>query len=311
MDIDLVFLWVDSNDSNWLEKKNKYLDKPEEYNIDAIDKCRFYNNDELKYALRSVEQNAPWINKIFIITDNQIPEWLNITHPKIRIVDHSEIIPLDKLPLFNSCAIETRIPFIKDLSEYFLYANDDTFFWQPVEKDFFFENNKQICRINGFIKRHKKPRSLYGTTLLRTYNLIKDKYKPKFYAFFPYHNIDIYEKSVFLECIKEFQSEFDETLNHRFRQFDDIQRIIVSFYSLVKAKSVLKKVKRNFFENLFNLQSDSMVFNLKKKNVNKIKDINAKLVCINDSKKATDDDRAKVKEILEHKFNKKSSFEKD
>ena len=311
MDIDLVYLWVDDKDPTWIEKKKRYLIDSDKYDIDAVDECRFYNNDELKYSLRSVEKNAPWVNKIYIVTDNQIPEWLNTDNPKIKIVDHSEIIPQDKLPIFNSCAIETRIPYIEGLSEYFLYANDDMFFWQPVEKDFFFENNKFIWRISRFMRKYKKPKRLYGTTLLRAYNLIKTKFNPDFYVFYPYHNIDIYKKSDFFECINEFQEEFDETLKHRFRQFDDVQRIIVSFYSLIKKRSVLRNVHRHFLHKLLNLHSDSFVLNLKKKNVNKLKKINAKLVCINDSAKATNEDRIKVKEFLNKKFSEKSSFEKE
>ncbi len=75
MNIDLVYLWVDENDKNWREKKSKYTTKS--YNKDAVDDCRFVNNDELKYSLRSIEKYAPWINRIFIVTDNQTPEWLN------------------------------------------------------------------------------------------------------------------------------------------------------------------------------------------------------------------------------------------
>ena len=267
MKIDLVYLWVDDRDSIWLEKKNKYLKDIDKYNYDAIDECRFFNNDELKYSLRSVEKNAPWINKIYIVTDNQVPEWLNTDHPKIKIVDHSEIIPNDKLPLFNSCAIETRIPYIEGLSEYFLYANDDPFIWEPIEEDFFFQDNKLVCRINRFMRKHKKPKSLYGRTLLGVYNLIKMKFNPMFYVFYPHHNIDIYKKSDFFECINEFQKEFDETLNHRFRQIDDVQRVIVSFYLLIKKRIVLKSVHRNFLQVLLNLRSDSFVLNLRKKNM--------------------------------------------
>lgn len=80
---------------------------------------------------------APWINKIFIVTDNQIPDWLDTNHPKIRIIDHKEIMPEECLPCFNSNAIETCIDNITELSEYFLYANDDMFFSSPVKPDDF------------------------------------------------------------------------------------------------------------------------------------------------------------------------------
>lgn len=57
---------------------------------------------ELKYSLRSVSQYLPWINKIYIVIDNQVPSWLNTEHPKIKIIDHKDILPADALPTFNS-----------------------------------------------------------------------------------------------------------------------------------------------------------------------------------------------------------------
>ena len=99
---DIVYTWVDDKDASWLEKKSKYDSSSSKLNKDATDECRFFNNDELKYSLRSIEKYAPWINKIFIVVDNQKPSWLNSDNEKIRLVDHREIIPSNKIPLFNS-----------------------------------------------------------------------------------------------------------------------------------------------------------------------------------------------------------------
>ena len=162
--IDLVYLWVDGNDINWQKKRAQYQQQTENCDPQAIGTCRFYNNDELKYSLRSVEKNIPWINRIFIVTDEQTPDWLNTNHPKITVIDHKEIIPTEKLPLFNSCAIESRIPFIPGLSEHFIYANDDMFAWKQVDKNFFFtDDGKAICRLDQRLKYRKKRRHLMGT----------------------------------------------------------------------------------------------------------------------------------------------------
>ncbi len=143
MIIDLVYTWVNNNDFNWQDKIKTYANIFDKNNNDSNNICRFYNNDELKYSLRSVETNADWINKIYIITDNQIPEWLNTNNPKIIIINHQDIISIDKLPLFNSCAIESRIPFIEELSEFFLYANDDTFFGIKLPLKYFLKMKNQ------------------------------------------------------------------------------------------------------------------------------------------------------------------------
>ena len=100
MNIDLVYLWVDGNDPEWLNKKQLFMDKK----INTVG--RYQDNQELKYSLRSGEKHLPWIRKIFIVTDNQIPTFLDTSHPKIEIVYHSEIIPKQILPTYNSVIIE-------------------------------------------------------------------------------------------------------------------------------------------------------------------------------------------------------------
>ena len=73
--IDAVFTWVDGNDIDWMSRKSKFLhDKPEKLENKKVNsKGRFFDNDELKYSLRSICQFAPWINNLYIITYNQTP----------------------------------------------------------------------------------------------------------------------------------------------------------------------------------------------------------------------------------------------
>ncbi len=308
MKIDLVYLWVDSSDEEWKKRKSASIDADSDYAKDAINDCRFISNDELKYSLRSVEQNIPWIENIYIITDKQIPNWLDLSNKKLRIVDHSEIIPQEKLPLFNSCAIETRIPFIKELSENFLYANDDMFIWNPVDETFFFENDKAVCRFGKKIQ-NRAYKHIYGYTINRAYKLMKSRFGVDI-PYFPHHGIDAYKKSLFLECIKDFQTEFDETLNHRFRQFSDLQRIIISYYMIYKGQGILRTTIPNLFTSLFGKEVESECYDLKSSKIKKIIKSKAKLMCINDCRKTTDSNRKEIKDFLEKKFPNKSSFEK-
>ncbi|MBR6127862.1 Stealth CR1 domain-containing protein [bacterium] len=310
MDIDLVYLWVDDTDWDWKKKRNKYLQTFSDYDDDAVDKCRFYNNNELMYSLRSVERYAPWIHKIFIVTDNQIPDWLNTENEKIRIVDHTEIIPKEYLPLFNSCAIETRLPYIPNLSEYFLYANDDMFFWKPVTKDFFFIDGKMICRMREKIKKHKIYRHVYGHTVNRACNMIKERFGCSI-PYFMHHSIDAYTKSAYFQCMSEFKKDYDITLNNRFRDYSDIQRSLISYYAITKNLGIFKQVKQNFIEKFILKQTeDSHYFNIKTNILTKINNINTYLMCLNDCRKTRDEDRDAIRQILEEKFPHKSQFEK-
>src|SRR6201999_944559 len=94
---------------------------------------RWRDNGELKFSLRSLHRHAPWIRRIFIVTDQQVPDWLDTAHPKIEIVDHRAIFPDHRfLPTFNSCVIEAFLHRIPGLSAHYLYFNDDVFLGRPV-----------------------------------------------------------------------------------------------------------------------------------------------------------------------------------
>ncbi|WP_257593949.1 hypothetical protein [Lactiplantibacillus plantarum] len=79
----------------------------------------------------------------YLVTDHQVPEWLDTENDGITVVDHSQIIPAEYLPVFNSNAIELNLYKINNLSEHFVYFNDDMFLNKPVmPKDFFSEDGR-------------------------------------------------------------------------------------------------------------------------------------------------------------------------
>lgn len=61
----------------------------EDQEVEEISKNRFADNDELKYSMRSLEKFAPWIRYIFLVTNGQIPSWLNTSHPRLRLISHA------------------------------------------------------------------------------------------------------------------------------------------------------------------------------------------------------------------------------
>ncbi|XP_075228140.1 N-acetylglucosamine-1-phosphate transferase subunits alpha and beta [Lycorma delicatula] len=99
---------------------------------------RFDDKEELRYSLRSLEKFAPWVRKVYLVTNGQIPHWLNLENPRIKIVTHYEIFTnKTHLPTFSSPAIETHLHRIPGLSEKFLYINDDIFLGSEVWPDDF------------------------------------------------------------------------------------------------------------------------------------------------------------------------------
>ncbi|WP_026496520.1 stealth family protein [Butyrivibrio sp. WCD3002] len=133
--IDFVILWVDESDSKWLEDRKKYNPSA----TDDVSEKRYRNWDNLQYFFRGVEKFAPWVNRIFFITYGHIPKWLNMSHPKLKVVKHEEYMPAECLPTFNSNPIELMLNRIEELSNHFVLFNDDMFLIKKTEpSDFFF-----------------------------------------------------------------------------------------------------------------------------------------------------------------------------
>ncbi|XP_042324994.1 N-acetylglucosamine-1-phosphotransferase subunits alpha/beta isoform X2 [Sceloporus undulatus] len=108
-----------------------------------ISASRFEDNEELRYSLRSIERHAPWVRHIFIVTNGQIPSWLNLDNPRLTIVTHQDIFQnLSHLPTFSSPAIESHIHRIAGLSQKFIYLNDDVMFGKDVWPDDFYSHSK-------------------------------------------------------------------------------------------------------------------------------------------------------------------------
>uniref|UniRef100_A0A8C2F3W9 N-acetylglucosamine-1-phosphotransferase subunits alpha/beta n=1 Tax=Cyprinus carpio TaxID=7962 RepID=A0A8C2F3W9_CYPCA len=108
-----------------------------------VSASRFEDNEELRYSLRSIEKHAPWVRHIFIVTNSQIPSWLNLDNPRISVVTHQDIFQNHShLPSFSSPAIETHIHRIPGLSQKFIYLNDDVMFGKDVWPDDFYSHSK-------------------------------------------------------------------------------------------------------------------------------------------------------------------------
>ncbi|KAJ8956361.1 hypothetical protein NQ318_015099 [Aromia moschata] len=106
-------------------------------------KQRFDDKYELKFSLRSLEKYAPWVNHVYIVTNGQIPYWLNLDYEKVSIVTHDEIFrDTISLPSFSSPAIECNLHRIPGLSKRFIYFNDDIFLGQPTFLEDFYAPNR-------------------------------------------------------------------------------------------------------------------------------------------------------------------------
>ena len=310
-DVDLVYLWVNGNDPEWKARRNAFIGKTTE---DSPINCkgRYANNDELKYSLRSIGKYAPWIHKIFIVTDNQVPEWLDTSNPRIQIVDHTEILPRESLPCFNSCLIEAFLYRIPGLSEHFLYANDDMFLNREVWLNDFFSpegypivrlTRKPFRKIRWFLREKvlRKPLKNFSRKIGNASRAVEEKYGI-YYTGMMHHNIDAYLKSDFKRVTEEiFPEKFEPMLTHRMRDDSDIERIVFAYTALAEKKAVLRYVT----------DRESMLVGIHKaRHFIRLQHLHPTFFCLNDSEYATNEDRIRAKEYLQSRFPDKISFEK-
>lgn len=310
MDIDLVYLWVNGNDPQWLAKRNACIGKTEEKSAVNCD-GRYADNDELKYSLRSIEKYAPWIRRIFIVTDNQVPVWLDTSNARVRIVDHKEIMPDVCLPCFNSAVIEHFLYKIPGLAEHFIYANDDMFINKSVTPETFFgKDGLPIVRFNRrpfrkwtLLFKEKvqgKRLSNYVQTIRNSAELVEKKYG-KYYGGKTHHNIDAYLRSDYEHAAKVFEDEIRTTLPNHVRSENDIQRNIYSYVALAEKRAHLHYVtQRTSFR--LHIQNES--------HYGKLERYNPILFCMNDSQYAKDCDRKRAAAFLDKRFPEKSQYEK-
>ncbi|MFI6578095.1 stealth conserved region 3 domain-containing protein [Nocardiopsis sp. NPDC050513] len=139
--VDVVYTWVDGDDPEHAAKRARHRGDDAATGL-AANASRFTDRDELRYSLRSLRMYAPFVRHVYLVTDNQVPSWLDADAEGITVVDHRDIFTdHDALPTFNSHAIGTRLHHIAGLSEHYLYFNDDVFLARPVGAEDFFHAN--------------------------------------------------------------------------------------------------------------------------------------------------------------------------
>ncbi len=181
--IDLVYTWVDGSDEEWLQLRHKFEPTQRNIPVDSLQNCRWRDFDELRLSIESVNQFAPWIRNIFIISDFQRPYWFDEKNPgKIRFVDHPDLFGEfdEHLPTFNSHAIECHLHRINGLANHFIYSNDDTFFGNYVYPlDFFTEDGKSKVFLTITDMETEQSLRQYQQPTRPVLNSVNPKWNPK------------------------------------------------------------------------------------------------------------------------------------
>lgn len=173
--IDVVFTWVE-NSADHAKKRKYWLDKTKTDGLVSSDNNtnRWSNHDELRYSIRSIYSHAPWVASIYVIVDDeQFPPWLvdNCADASIPvyIVPHSILYGgqfRTHLPTFNSQSLECHLHRIPNLSEQFIYFNDDMFIGAPAQwYDFFTSDGHPKYTFTGILPSGKKLASMNKHTM--------------------------------------------------------------------------------------------------------------------------------------------------
>ena len=156
--IDILIKYIDLRDPNLLRNGIHQISKD-------------YDNEELRYSLRSILINIPWVRKIFILMPNDKVRFLkdyNLINEKIIYVKDKDMLGFDSS---NSNAFQFRYWNMRKfgISDNIIIMDDDCFINKKLEKsDFFYVNKGKVYPLivtSNFIKINKndiqKKRDLY------------------------------------------------------------------------------------------------------------------------------------------------------
>ena len=301
MDIDFVITWVDMDDPKWKADFAKYSGKIDNKK-NEVSEARFRDHGFLKYWFRGGEKFAPWVRKVHFVTCGQKPEWLNVNHPKLSLVNHADYIPSKLLPVFNSSLIEIYLHKIPNLAENFVYFNDDFFIINNITKERFFKNGLPND-IAAF--RYNSGMGLWSKCLKNNIEVINERFdkktvlkrdhnkwfhpsygkkanltrllKPygKFATLITPHNAQPYLKSTFEEVWEYAGDRLTKVSKNRFRSPEDYTQELFRTWQICRSN----------FEP-YNTYQDTKMYPLVLRSKQAIKAVyeqSYKLICLNDN----------------------------
>lgn len=293
--IDAIIPYVDGSDPYWIKDFSKATGQ---YNTNTP---RFRSWGTLKYLMRGIATDMSFIDRIVLIVarESQIPSWIN--RDNVRIVLHKDFIPKEFLPTFNSCTIESFLYRIPDLSEKFIYFNDDMFPINKLELTHFFEGDTPCIKFNI---KYKHLKSVFRRQCRGSLNMIASYLNLPAYPMdsllMPEHSLSSMLKSsidlVGNKCEKQLCNSI--TL---LRHPKNLNQYIYLYYHYFTEKYVDSKI--NYYYTELNIDM-SLLKDL-------ILGTKFHVICINDSDKTVDYKKTKqnILTIFEEKFPNKCKYE--
>jgi hypothetical protein len=310
--IDAVFTWVDGSDPDWMRRKNEALAAigNQQINTIATNQSRFISRDELKYALRSIVAFAPWIRRIFLVTDDQVPPWLDDSGSQLTVVSHRELFAgTGSLPTFNSHAIESRLHLIPGLAEHFIYFNDDMFLGRPLLPTAFFHANGIAKFFQSTAQLEAGPATVYDAPVTAAGKNNRQHVQELFgrsIAQKMQHVPYPLQKSVLEEIEKTLPDRVLQTAAHPFRHPGDlsIPSSLQHYWAYLTGRAVPGTIKYTYADLAHPSTPVQLAFLLSRRHCD--------VFCLNDTDSATvalGEQAAMMKDFLPHYFPFRSPFE--
>ncbi|WP_274644535.1 Stealth CR1 domain-containing protein [Pseudomonas serbica] len=307
--VDLVITWVDGSDTAWRKKRHENTEGNlagvfETGNVEG----RYRDNDELRYLLRSIEEFWPFEGRIFLVTDNQRPAYL-VEHPRVHVVDHSEILDPQYLPTFSSRAIESALHKIPGLAEHFVAFNDDVLLMRQVQFDDFFAGAGATVHLTDeAIPEDLGVKNLTGhNDTIMAYRWGKEHFGVAPIDRFVAHTPKGIRKSWMEELEHDHPEMFHTTRSEKFRALG-AHSILANIYPVDCVGKGRAQIRRD--ESLYFFTDDVEFQDM---TVEMLCALNQKLsVCINDTTDNRDDVdlmRTRLQDLYQHCFPRPSGFE--
>ena len=270
-EIDYVITYVDGSDPVWQKEYERVSGK--KINVEKSERFRSWDN--LRYNLRAVEKNIPFVRKVHLVVSgpSQVPSWVD--REKVNVVYHKDIIPEKFLPVFCSTAIEMFLGFIPGLAECFIYANDDTFVGKPCKSTDFFVNGKPVLNYDVQHSRYNFG-SQYEIQLSNSFKLAQKASGKivKGKKCVPPHSMNPMTVSSFKKVWKAVGPDIEKQVT-KFREDSNYNQYLFSFYERLTDNFARdEKVTTRYIN--FNDRSLSSICKEIEKN-------NRNLICINDA----------------------------
>lgn len=263
--IDIILTYVDNTDPIWQKQISQY--------DTTINPKRYRQWNNLKYLFRGLDRYMSWINNVYLVVSNheQVPPFINKEY--VKIILHKDIIPEEYLPTFNSTTIEMFLCRIPNLSEHFIYFNDDMFPMKDISPYDFFDEKTGYPIYQLIHRTHAQ--NIFRRQCRNSFRLAKQFTNRNFdnpnYYFYIKHSADPMLKSDCEELWKKAENKIRWSIS-KFREPFNFTQYLFPDYSIMKDHWKEQKFDFRYFK----MNEFESIKNEFKNNIHKI-------ICLNDS----------------------------